>query len=110
MSKPTLSATRQIGRVQCSQDLMPQYPPDLLDAYSSWLFFERHFLHVGRFGVHTAMGLIDTVMTDNIGIALHVSPDRDLPDYAAPARRAASMLTAAGLKAECLTRLASKVR
>jgi hypothetical protein len=83
---------------------------ELLDAYSSWLFFERHFLHVQRFGAERAAELIDTVLTDNIGAAIHIPSDSDLPDYAAPARRAAIILIAAGLDAKRLARLASKVR
>jgi len=62
---------------------------ELLDAYSSWLFFERHFLHIGRFGIERAFGLIDTVHVDNAGATFHLPVDADLPDYSAPARRAA---------------------
>src|SRR5271170_2395914 len=51
VSSPNLAATR--------------YADELLDAYSSWLFFERHFLHIGRFGVAKALGMIDTVVTNN---------------------------------------------
>jgi hypothetical protein len=43
----------------------------LLEAYSSWLFFERHFLHIGRFGVERAVDLIDTVLVDNAGAKFH---------------------------------------
>ena len=71
---------------------------DLLDAYSSWLFFERHFLHIGRFGIEKALGLIDTVWTDNPGAAFHLPTDAELPDYAAPARRAGLVLSGVGLK------------
>jgi hypothetical protein len=83
---------------------------DLLDAYSSWLFFERHFLHVGRFGATKALGMIDTVVTNNAGAAFHLRSSRDLPDYAEPAHRAALVLAAAGLEVEGLARLARKVR
>jgi hypothetical protein len=82
---------------------------DLLDAYSSWLFFERHFLHVGRFGAAKALGMIDTVVTDNVGAAFHLPPCRDLPDYAEPTRRAALVLAAAGMRVDGLARLAPKV-
>ena len=73
----------------------------LLDAYSSWLFFERHFLHIGRFGLEKALGLIDTVWTNNPGAAFHLPTDAELPDYAAPARRAAFVLSNVGLKIQC---------
>jgi hypothetical protein len=71
---------------------------ELLEAYSSWLFFERHFLHVGRFGVDRALGLIDAVQVDNAGALFHLTGDADLPDYTAPARRAALVLSQVGLK------------
>jgi hypothetical protein len=77
---------------------------DLLDAYSSWLFFERHFLHVGRFGPETAVGLIDRVQVNNAGAMFHLPLDADLPDYTAPARRAALVLSRVGLKVRCSTR------
>src|SRR5271170_6909582 len=83
---------------------------DLLDAYSSWLFFERHFLHIGRFGVAKALAMIDTVVTNNVGAAFHLPSSRDLPDYAEPARRAALVLAAAGLQVDGLARLAPKAR
>jgi hypothetical protein len=83
---------------------------ELLDAYSSWLFFERHFLHVGRFGVAKALGMIDAVVTDNAGAAFHLPSGRELPDYAGPASRAALVLVAAGLEVDRLTRLASEIR
>jgi len=110
MPKRTCWAAQRVSRVQCGLDPTPDLRNELLDAYSSWLFFERHFLHVSRFGAERALELIDTVLTDNVGAALHVPINRDLPDYAAPARRAAAMLTAAGLKAKCLARLAPKAR
>jgi hypothetical protein len=110
MSKTTLLAAQKVSRVQCWQDRAPEYLSELLDAYSSWLFFERHFLHVGRFGVERAMGLVDTVMTDNIGAAIQVPAEHDLPDYAAPARRAALVLRAGGLKVECIALLSAKRR
>jgi hypothetical protein len=71
---------------------------DLLDAYSSWLFFERHFLHIGRFGIERALGLIDTVQVDNAGAVFHLPLDAELPDYSGPARRAALVLSKVGLK------------
>ena len=71
---------------------------ELLDAYSSWLFFERHFLHIGRFGVDKALGLIDAVQVDNAGAMFHLPPDAELPDYTAPARRASLVLSGVGLK------------
>jgi hypothetical protein len=77
---------------------------ELLDAYSSWLFFERHFLHIGRFGIEAAVGLIDTVHVDNAGALFHLPADADLPDYTAPARRAALILSRAGLKVRCSMR------
>jgi hypothetical protein len=69
----------------------------LLDAYSSWLFFERHFLHIGRFGVERAVDLVDTVEVDNLGAMFHLPLNAELPDYAAPARRAALVLSRVGL-------------
>jgi hypothetical protein len=63
------------------------HPEELLDAYSSWLFFERHFLHIGRFGVETAIGLIDTVHVNNAGAMFHLPIGSELPDYTAPSRR-----------------------
>ena len=72
----------------------------LLDAYSSWLFFERHFLHIGRFGLEKALGLIDTVWTENPGAVFHLPIDAELPDYAAPARRAGLVLSSVGLKVQ----------
>jgi hypothetical protein len=69
----------------------------LLDAYSSWLFFERHFLHIGRFGVERAVDLIDTVEVHNLGAMFHMPLDAELPDYTAPARRAALVLSRVGL-------------
>jgi hypothetical protein len=69
----------------------------LLDAYSSWLFFERHFLHIERFGVERAVDLIDTVQVDNVGAMFHLPLDAELPDYSAPARRAALVLSTVGL-------------
>jgi hypothetical protein len=77
---------------------------ELLDAYSSWLFFERHFLHIGRFGVETAVALIDTVQVDNAGALFHLPVVADLPDYAAPARRARLVLTGVGLSVLCAAR------
>lgn len=68
----------------------------LLDSYSSWLFLERHYLLVARFGVEKAIGMIDTVRVDNPGAVFHMPAGADLPDYGAPVRRAATMLTAAG--------------
>src|SRR5271169_3103138 len=95
VSSPNLATTR--------------HADELLDAYSSWLFFERHFLHIGRFGVANALGMIDTVVTNNVGAAFHLPSSRDLPDYAEPARRAALVLAAAGLQVDVLARLAPKV-
>jgi len=69
----------------------------LLDAYSSWLFLERHFLHIGRFGVERAVDLIDTVEVDNLGAMFHLPLGAELPDYTAPARRAALVLSRVGL-------------
>jgi len=96
VSSPNLAATR--------------YADELLDAYSSWLFFERHFLHIGRFGVAKALGMIDTVVTNNVGAAFHLRSSRDLPDYAGPARRAGLVLAAASLGVDRLTRLTPEVR
>jgi len=62
------------------------------------LFFERHFLHIGRFGIETALDLIDTVQVDNAGALFHLPVKADLPDYTAPARRAVSILSGAGLQ------------
>ncbi len=87
-----------------------RYADELLEAYSSWLFFERHFLHIGRFGVARALGMIDTVATNNVGAAFHLPSSRDLPDYAEPARRSALVLAAAGLEVDGLAQLAPKVR
>jgi hypothetical protein len=84
----------------------PAAADELLDAYSSWLFFERHFLHIGRFGVDRALGLVDAVQVDNAGAIFHLPLDSDLPDYAAPARRAALVLSAIGLKVRGSTRAA----
>ena len=95
VSSPNLAAAR--------------YADELLDAYSSWLFFERHFLHIGRFGVAKALGMIDTVVTNNVGAAFHLPSSRDLPDYAEPARRAALVLAVAGLQVDGHARLAPKV-
>jgi hypothetical protein len=78
--------------------IAPSNAQELLDAYSSWLFFERHFLHIGRFGLQKALGLIDTVLTENPGAAFHLPTDAELPDYTAPARRAALVLSAVGLE------------
>jgi len=75
----------------------------LLDAYSSWLFFERHFLHIDRFGVERAVDLIDAVRVDNAGAMFHLPLDAELPDYSAPARRAAFVLSGVGLKVDCST-------
>jgi hypothetical protein len=72
----------------------------LLDIYSSWLFFERHFLLVGRFGVERAIGLIDTVATDNAGAEFHLPTSSELPDYSEPARRAPLILATAGVELE----------
>jgi hypothetical protein len=83
---------------------------ELLNAYSSWLFFERHFLHIGRFGVAKALGMIDTVVTDNVGAAFRLPSARELPDYAGPGRRAALVLAAAGLQIDGLARLTPEVR
>jgi hypothetical protein len=76
----------------------------LLEVYSSWLFFERHFLHIGRLGVEAAVGLIDRVQVENAGALFHLPADAELPDYTAPARRAALVLSAVGLKVRCSTR------
>jgi hypothetical protein len=73
---------------------------ELLDAYSSWLFFERHFLHIGRFGIEAAVGLIDTVQVDNAGALFHLPANAELPDYTAPARRAALVLSGVASKQE----------
>ena len=70
---------------------------ELLNAYSSWLFFERHFLLIGRFGVQEALGRMNTVETNNPGAAFHLPGGSDLPDYSEPARRAALMLATAGV-------------
>jgi hypothetical protein len=110
MTKHTCSAAQQVSQPQWGLDSASRLPDKLLDVYSSWLFFERHFLHVQRFGAERAAALIDTVMTDNIGAQIHMPRDRDLPDYAAPARRAALVLGAAGLEARCLARLAASRR
>jgi hypothetical protein len=96
VSSPNLAASRDAD--------------ELLDAYSSWLFFERHFLHIGRFGVAKALGMIDTVVTNNVGAAFHLPSSRDLPDYAGPACRAALVLAAAGLEVDGLARVAPKAR
>ena len=77
---------------------------ELLDAYSSWLFFERHFLHIGRFGVERAVDLIDAVHVDNAGAKFHLTLDAELPDYSAPARRAARVLSGVGLEVHCSNR------
>jgi hypothetical protein len=77
---------------------------ELLEAYSSWLFFERHFLHIGRFGVDRALGLIDAVQVDNAGAMFHLPLDAELPDYTAPARRASLVLSGVGLKVRGSTR------
>jgi hypothetical protein len=115
---PLLHTVRRPSRVRTvrpsrvsSRNLAPGWYADgLLDAYSSWLFFERHFLHIGRFGVAKALGMIDTVATNNVGAAFHLLSSRDLPDYAGPARRAALVLAAAGLEVDRLTRLTPEVR
>jgi hypothetical protein len=109
MSNRTRLRMQKVPQAQ-GPDAPPHFCDELLDAYSSWLFFERHFLHVKRFGVERAMELIDTVMTDNVGAALHLPIDQDLPDYSAPSRRAAAVLTAAGLEAERLGQLAVPTR
>jgi hypothetical protein len=82
------------------------YSDELLDAYSSWLFFERHFLHIARFGLERAVDLIDTVQVDNAGAMFHLPVDAELPDYTAPSRRAALVLSSVGLKVLCSTRRA----
>jgi hypothetical protein len=109
MLKRVVSPAQQASQ-DCWQHRTPEYLSGLLDAYSSWLFFERHFLHVQRFGAERAASMIDTVMTDNIGAQIHMPPDHDLPDYAAPARRAALVLSVAGLEVGQLVRLANKRR
>ena len=81
----------------------PSDHDELLDAYSSWLFFERHFLHIGRFGVETAIGLIDTVHIDNPGAMFHLPLGSELPDYTAPRRRAVLVLSKVGLEFPCST-------
>jgi hypothetical protein len=63
-----------------------------------------------RFGVAKALGMIDTVVTDNVGAAFHLPSGRELPDYAGPASRAASVLVAAGLEVDRFTRLNPKAR
>ena len=98
------------SRVSSRKLASTQYADELLEAYSSWLFFERHFLHIGRFGVEKALGIIDTVVIDNVGAAFHLPSGRDLPDYAEPARRAALVLAAAGLEVDGLARGAPKPR
>jgi len=70
---------------------------ELLDAYSSWLFFERHFLLIGCFGVQNALCLMNTVRTDNAGAAFHFLASTDLPDYSKPSGRAALVLATAGV-------------
>jgi hypothetical protein len=78
-------------------DLASACNGELLEAYSSWLFFERHFLLVGRFGVEAALGMMNIVATENAGAAFHLPASADLPDYSEPARRAALMLATAGV-------------
>ena len=85
--------------------VVPSNTDELLDAYSTWLFFERHFLHIGRFGLETAVSLIDTVLTNNTGAKFHLPPNADLPDYTAPARRAGLILSTVGLEVDCVSRV-----
>jgi len=82
----------------------PSNADELLEVYSSWLFFERHLLHIGRFGAEKALSLIDTVWTENPGAMFHVAAGYELPDYAGPIRRASTVLGAAGLDVDCLVR------
>jgi hypothetical protein len=107
---PPPHTIRRPSRVSPRNLAARRYADELLDAYSSWLFFERHFLHIGRFGVAKALGMIDTVVTNNVGAAVHLRSSHDLPDYAGPARRAALVLAAAGLEVDCLARVALKPR
>ena len=95
-----------ITNVRASSSTLTTGSPseELLDAYSSWLFFERHFLHIGRFGVDRALGLIDVVHVDNAGAVFHLPLDAELPDYTASARRASSVLSGVGLKVRGATR------
>jgi hypothetical protein len=97
------------ARPSSSKSTAPISANDLLDSYSSWLFFERHFLHIGRFGVEKALGLIDAVQVDNAGATFHLPLDAELPDYTAPARRAASILSGAGLQV-CGSKLSTRLR
>jgi hypothetical protein len=42
--------SKSLGRLHCAIQrnvAVVRSFDELLDAYSSWLFFERHFLHVG---------------------------------------------------------------
>jgi len=80
--------------------VVPSNTDELLDAYSTWLFFERHFLHIGRFGLETAVSLIDTVLTNNTGAKFHLPPNADLPEYTAPARRAGLILSTVGFEVD----------
>jgi len=87
-------------RASSSTPMTGSLSEELLDAYSSWLFFERHFLHIGRFGVERAVDLINTVEVDNVGAMFHLPLDVELPDYSAPARRAGLVLSRVGLKVQ----------
>jgi hypothetical protein len=105
---PTLRTVRR--HISSRYLAATRHADQLLDAYSSWLFFERHFLHIGRFGVEEALGMIDTVAVDNVGAAFHLPSRRELPDYTESARRAALMLAAAGLEVDGVARLAPEAR
>ena len=101
MAKP---ANITPSRASSSRLVRPSDVDQLLEAYSSWLFFERHFLHIGRFGVERAVDLIDAVLVDNAGAKFHLPLDAQLPDYSAPARRAATVLSGVGLEVGCSNR------
>jgi hypothetical protein len=77
---------------------------ELLKSYSSWLFLERHFLNIARFGAEKARDLFDVVSVDNDGARFHLPAGIDLPDYGASVRRAATVLSAAGLEISRLAR------
>jgi hypothetical protein len=64
-------------RMSSSASVRPTNLDGLLDAYSSWLFFERHILHIGRFGLRKAVDLIDTVQVDNAGALFRLPIDAD---------------------------------
>jgi hypothetical protein len=74
-----------------------EVPADLIEAYSSWLYYERELLHVEAFGSEAARGLRQFVWLNNAGADYHFPSGASWRDRPQPSTRAGSVFRLLGV-------------